>query len=195
MPQQVVAMGANRIGMGQAMIHASPRAILAAFAATDREMTSARAEIIATQLRSYASLEVATMACSLEAPASQAHSDLLAYRACRRELADRTVWIARLRREADDLWNRAQQLRAEEARDAGRAAARLQRGEHALATSFDRMSRAAGQVADELEAQSFAKVLRAAELELLERQAAELAAVTLPPMRRPLRYAGAMSVA
>lgn len=174
------------------MIHVSPRAILATFAATDRDITGQRAEAIAGQLRAYASFEIAAMAAQAD-EASQTYGDLLAFRAAKRELADRTVWIARLRTEADDLWTRAQTLRAEEAEDAGRAASRRLRGDHALAERFDRMSKAASAVADELEAQCFAKVLRAAELEFVEQQAAAMAAVTLPVTWRPLRHAGAQA--
>lgn len=168
------------------------RTVLAAFAATDRDITSARAERIAGQLRAYASLEVAVHAAALEAPGSQAYGDLLAYRAAKRELADRTVWIGRLRREAGDLWARAQTLRAEEADDAGRAAGRRLRGEHDLAGRFDRMARAADELATELEAQSVAKMLKAALLEMAEHNAAHLAAFAQPVPRPAMRFAEAV---
>jgi hypothetical protein len=148
---------------------------MAACACAGRPITAPRAGRLADEIAACGGLDQAVQALAND-DAFGALGDLLAYRAALAEIADPSILINRLRRDASDLDARAEPAWAEAADLYGRARFRELRGEADLADGFRRRAEAAERLAATLEAEAFAKRLQAARLQAEQAQRQGLAA-------------------
>lgn len=111
-----------------------------------------------------------------EAEANDLLALLLAGQASLDDRADPALAAARRKIRADILAARAETAWAEGAEFAGRAAARLSRGESALAATFQRRAEAAERLALDLEDQALAMNLEAARIQGMQARRGDLTA-------------------